>query len=67
MNGQIRNIAQENAIRKVVDLSHGYSCVSVQPQADYYLVAVKWPSGQFVLRVHDAEDARAQLSHGVKK
>jgi len=50
----IRNIAQENAIRKAVDLTPGCACVSVQPQEDYYLVHLSEFGGSRIIRVSDA-------------
>lgn len=57
----IRNIAAENAIRKMVDSLHGYQCVSVKAQADYYLVAFNHENTTKTARVTDAKDLLVQL------
>lgn len=53
----MRNIAKENAIRKAVDLTPGCACVSVKPQANYYLVHLSEFGGSRVIRVDDAAHA----------
>jgi len=53
----IRNIAQENAIRKAVDMTPGCACVSVQPQSDYFLVHLQEFGGSRVIKVDNAAHA----------
>ena len=58
----IRNIAAENAIKKAVDMTPGCSCVSVKPQADYYLVHLSEFGGSRVIRAVDAAHAMRILN-----
>ncbi len=58
----IKPIAKMNAIRKAVDLIPGCACVSVTPQADYFLVHLSEYCGSRVIRVDDAAHAMRILN-----
>jgi hypothetical protein len=53
----LRNIARENAIRKAIDMTPQCACVSITPQADYYLVHLTELGQSRVIRVADAAQA----------
>ena len=53
----IKNIAAANAIRKAVDITPGCACVSVQQQADFYIVHLSECGQSRVIRVDDAVHA----------
>lgn len=58
----IRNVAKELSIRKAIDFTPGCACLSIQPQADFYLVHIAEYGGSRVIKVDDAAHALRLLN-----